>query len=318
MSEQTIYDVIIAGAGPAGMTAALYASRAKMKTLMVENGMPGGQMVDTEDIENFPGFEHILGPDLSEEMFGHSKKFDAEYLQGDIQNVEDDYPYKKIIVDGKELLAKSIIIATGAEHRSLNVPGEKGLSGAGVSYCAVCDGAFFQDQEIVVVGGGDSAVEEGVFLTRFASKVTIIHRRDELRAQKILQKRAFENDKVEFIWHHVVNEIKGGGLVSSVALENTVTGEHSEFPCNGTFIYVGMDPLTKCVENLGITNENGYIVVDENMSTNVNGIFAAGDVNEKKLRQIATAVGDGSTASQSAQDYVESLTENLQYTGEEV
>ncbi|MFD1363605.1 thioredoxin-disulfide reductase [Lentibacillus salinarum] len=318
MNEQHIYDVVIAGTGPAGMTAALYASRAKMKTLMVERGVPGGQMVDTEDIENFPGFEHILGPDLSNKMFEHAKKFDADFLQGNIQQVEDGYPHKKMTVADKEILAKSIIITTGAEHRSLGVPGEKELSGSGVSYCAVCDGAFFQDQEIVVVGGGDSAVEEGVFLTRFASKVTIIHRRDELRAQKLLQKRAFENEKVTFIWNHVVDEIKGDGLVSSVALTNTVTGEQSELPCNGVFIYVGMDPLTECVEGLGITNESGYITADENMCTNVKGIFAAGDVNEKRLRQIVTATGDGSIAAQSAQDYVEKITEALQYAGEEV
>ncbi|GGJ88795.1 thioredoxin reductase [Lentibacillus kapialis] len=318
MNEQHIYDVIIAGSGPAGMTAALYASRAKMKTLMVERGAPGGQMVDTEDIENFPGFEHILGPDLSNKMFEHAKKFDADYIQGNIQTIEDGYPYKKITMADNEILAKSIIVATGAEHRSLHVPGEKALSGAGVSYCAVCDGAFFQDQEIAVVGGGDSAVEEGVFLTRFASKVTIIHRRDELRAQKLLQKRAFDNDKVAFIWNHVVDEVKGNGVVSSVSLTNTITGENSEMSCNGVFIYVGMDPLTECVADLGITNENGYIEVDENMCTNVKGIFAAGDVNEKKLRQIVTATGDGSIAAQSAQEYVEKLTEELHYAREEV
>jgi thioredoxin reductase (NADPH) len=318
VSEQEIYDVIIAGAGPAGMTAAVYTSRAKMKTLMVERGMPGGQMVSTEDIENFPGFEHILGPDLSNKMFEHSKKFDAEYIQGDIQKIEDGHPYKKVIVEGKQYRTKSVIAATGAEHRHLGVAGEKELSGFGVSYCAVCDGAFFQDQEIVVVGGGDSAVEEGTFLTRFASKVTIVHRRNELRAQQIVQKRAFDNEKIDFIWNHVVEQIKGDGMVSSVVLTNTVTGQKSEFPCNGVFIYVGMDPLTKCVGNIGITNENGYILADENMCTKVKGIFAAGDVNEKKLRQIVTATGDGSVAAQSAQDYVEKLTEELQDMNVEV
>jgi thioredoxin reductase (NADPH) len=313
MSEEKIYDVIIAGAGPAGMTAAVYTSRANMSTLMIERGIPGGQMANTEEIENYPGFETILGPDLSTKMFEHAKKFGAEYQYGDIKEIVDGYPYKTVKVGDKEFKAKSIIIATGAEHRELGVPGEKEFSGRGVSYCAVCDGAFFRNKELVVVGGGDSAVEEGVFLTRFATKVTIIHRRDELRAQKILQKRAFENEKIDFIWDTEVKEIRGeGGVMKSVLLHNRKTGEETEFKADGIFIYVGMDPLSAVVQNLGITNEAGYIETDERMATRVPGIFAAGDVREKTLRQVVTATGDGADAALSAQHYVEELNEKLQ------
>lgn len=313
MSEQKVYDVIIAGAGPAGMTAAVYTSRANMSTLMIERGIPGGQMANTEDIENYPGFDHILGPDLSTKMYEHAQKFGAEYAYGELKEIQNSEPYKKIITsDGTEYLAKSVIVATGAEHRLLGAPGEKELSGRGVSYCAVCDGAFFRGKELVVVGGGDSAVEEAVFLTRFATKVTIIHRRDQFRAQKILQKRAFENEKIDVIWDTEVKEIRGDGVVQSVLLENRKTGEQREFETNGVFIYIGMDPLTSSVANLGITNAAGYIETDEMMRTKVPGIFAAGDVREKTLRQIVTATGDGSIAAQSAQHYVENLNERLQ------
>lgn len=312
MSEQQIYDVIIVGAGPAGMTAAVYTSRANMSTLMLERGIPGGQMANTEEIENYPGFGSILGPDLSNKMFEHAQKFGAEYAYGDVKEVRDGHPYKTVITsDNKEYLAKSVIVASGAEHRLLGVPGEKELSGRGVSYCAVCDGAFFRNKELVVVGGGDSAVEEAVFLTRFATKVTIVHRRDQFRAQKILQKRAFENEKISVIWDTVVKEIRGDGVVQSVLLENVKTGEQSEFPTNGVFIYVGMDPLSSAVKHLGITNEAGYVLTDERMHTKVPGIFAAGDVREKTLRQVVTATGDGSIAAQAAQHYVEELNEKL-------
>lgn len=312
MSDQPkVYDVVIAGAGPAGMTAAVYTSRANMSTLMLERGIPGGQMANTEEIENYPGFAHILGPDLSTQMFEHAQKFGAEYAYGDIKEVVDGNPYKIVRTGDKEYLAKAVIIATGAEHRLLGVPGEKELSGRGVSYCAVCDGAFFRGKELVVVGGGDSAVEEAVFLTRFASKVTIIHRRNEFRAQKILQKRAFENEKIEVIWDTVVKEIRGENVVQSVLLENVKTGEQREYPTNGVFIYVGMDPLTQSVRGLGITNEAGYVLTDEQMRTKVPGVFAAGDVREKMLRQVVTATGDGSIAAQAAQHYVEALDERL-------
>ncbi|MBS4208411.1 thioredoxin-disulfide reductase [Bacillus sp. FJAT-50079] len=313
MTEEKIYDVIIVGAGPAGMTAAVYASRANLSTLMIERGMPGGQMANTADVENYPGFDHILGPDLSTKMFEHAKKFGAEYAYGDIQDVVDGEQYKTIIAGSKQYKARALIITTGAEYRKIGIPGEDELTGRGVSYCAVCDGAFFKQKELVVIGGGDSAVEEGVFLTRFADKVTIVHRRDELRAQKILQDRAFANEKVNFIWSHNVKRInEKDGKVGSVTLVSTKTGEEQEFAADGVFVYIGMDPLTAPFTKLGITNEDGYIVTNDNMETTVPGIFAAGDVRDKLLRQIATATGDGSIAAQSAQIYIENLKDQLQ------
>ncbi|PAE44430.1 thioredoxin-disulfide reductase [Neobacillus sp. YX16] len=312
MSEEKIYDVIIAGAGPAGMTAAVYTSRANLSTLMIERGMPGGQMANTEDVENYPGFESILGPELSTKMFEHAKKFGAEYAYGDIKEIIDNGDVKTVVAGSKQYKAYSVIISAGAEYKKVGVPGEKELSGRGVSYCAVCDGAFFKQKELYVIGGGDSAVEEGVYLTRFASKVTIVHRRDELRAQKILQDRAFANEKIDFIWNHTIKSINDkDGKVGSVTLVSTQNGEEQELPADGVFIYIGMIPLSKPFSNLGITNENGYIETNELMETKVPGIFAAGDIREKTLRQIVTATGDGSIAAQSAQHYIEELKEEL-------
>ncbi|KUP05653.1 thioredoxin reductase [Bacillus coahuilensis m2-6] len=312
MTEEKIYDVVIIGAGPAGMTAAVYTSRANLSTLMIERGIPGGQMANTEDVENYPGYDHILGPDLSNKMFEHAKKFGAEYAYGDVKEIIDGKEYKTIKAGSKEYRTRSIILSTGAEYKKLGVPGEKELGGRGVSYCAVCDGAFFKGKDLVVVGGGDSAVEEGVYLTRFANKVTIVHRREELRAQKILQDRAFDNEKIDFIWNHTVKEIhEEGGKVGSVTLVSTEDGTEKEFKTDGTFIYIGMVPLTKPFENLGITNDMGYIETNDRMETRVEGIFAAGDVREKTLRQIVTATGDGSIAAQSVQHYVEELMDSL-------
>ncbi|MFC3041320.1 thioredoxin-disulfide reductase [Virgibacillus xinjiangensis] len=312
MSDERIYDVIIAGAGPAGMTAAVYASRANLDTLMIERGIPGGQMANTEEVENYPGFDHILGPDLSNKMFEHAKKFGAEYAYGDIKEVTDEGEYKTVIAGNKEYKTRSFIITTGAQYKKLGIPGEEELGGRGVSYCAVCDGAFFKGKNLVVIGGGDSAVEEGIYLTRFAEKVTIIHRRDELRAQKILQNRAFDNDKIDFIWDTVVNEINGPeGKVSSVSLENVKTGETRDFDADGVFVYIGMVPLSEPFQSLGITNGEGYIPTDENMATNIPGVFAAGDIREKDLRQIVTATGDGSIAAEAAIKYVEDLHEAI-------
>ena len=312
MTEEKIYDVIIAGAGPAGMTAAVYTSRANLSTLMIERGMPGGQMANTEEVENYPGYESILGPDLSTKMFEHAKKFGAEYAYGDIKEIIDYGDYKLVKAGSKQYKAYAVIIATGAEYKKIGVPGEQELGGRGVSYCAVCDGAFFKGKELYVIGGGDSAVEEGVYLTRFASKVTIVHRRDQLRAQKILQDRAFANEKVDFIWNHTVKSInEKDGKVGSITLVSTKTGEEQELPADGVFIYIGMVPLTKPFQALGITNENGYIETNENMETKIPGIFAAGDVREKTLRQIVTATGDGSIAAQTAQHYVEELKETM-------
>ncbi|MFC0187470.1 thioredoxin-disulfide reductase [Fictibacillus aquaticus] len=312
MSEEKIYDVVIIGAGPAGMTAAVYTSRANLSTLMIERGIPGGQMANTEDVENYPGFDHILGPELSTKMFDHAKKFGAEYAYGDVKEIVDGEEYKTIKAGSKEYKTRAIILSTGAEYKKIGVPGEKELSGRGVSYCAVCDGAFFKGKELVVIGGGDSAVEEGVYLTRFASKVTIIHRRDKLRAQKILQQRAFDNEKIDFLWNKTVKEIHGeNNKVAGVTLVDTVTGEESKFKTDGAFIYIGMLPLNAAFKDLGITNEAGYVETNEQMETRIPGIFAAGDIREKTLRQIVTATGDGSIAAQAVQHYVEELMEKI-------
>lgn len=313
MTEERMYDVIIIGAGPAGMTAAVYASRANLDTLMLERGVPGGQMADTEEIENYPGFESILGQELSMKMLDHAKKFGAEYGYGNVQEIIDHGNYKEVKAGDKKFKAKAIIIATGAEYKKLGIPGEEEFTGRGVSYCAVCDGAFYRERKIVVIGGGDSAVEEGMYLTRFAKKVTIIHRRDKLRAQKILQERAFKNEKIEFIWDTVVEEIHGkDGKVSHLTIKNVKTGETGEFQTDGVFVYIGTVPLSEPFKSLGIVNEEGYIPTNENMETKIPGIFAAGDVRDKLLRQIATATGDGSIAAQSAQIYIEQLKDQLQ------
>lgn len=308
MTEEMVYDVIIAGAGPAGMTAAVYASRANLRTLMIERGMPGGQMVDTELIENFPGFESILGPDLSTKMFDHAKKFGAEYAYGDIKDVEDHGTYKIVKTSSKEFKTKALIIATGAQYKKLGVDGEAELTGRGVSYCAVCDGAFFKERELFVIGGGDSAVEEGIYLTRFASKVTIVHRRDELRAQKIIQQRAFDNEKINFIWNtEVVKFNEADGKIGSVTLKNRETDETYDQTIEGVFVYIGMVPLSEPFKELGIVDGEGYISTNENMETNIEGIFAAGDIRVKDLRQVVTATGDGSIAAESAIKHIENL-----------
>lgn len=309
MSEDKIYDVVIIGAGPAGMTAAVYTSRANLTTLMLERGAPGGQMVNTEEVENYPGYDSIMGPDLSTKMFEHARKFGAEYAYGDVSEVVDGNPYKTVVVGGKEYKAKSVVVATGNKPRPLGVQGEAQLSGRGVSYCAICDGAFFKNKELVVVGGGDSAIEEAIYLTKLAAKVTVIHRRDELRATKILQERAFKNEKIEFIWNSTVEEIFGENRVQGVKIKNKQTGEITDFKADGIFIYVGLDPLSGAVVNLGITNEAGYVLTNDNMETKITGIFAAGDVREKKLRQIVTAASDGSIAAMAAQHYVEGLSD---------
>ncbi len=312
MAEEKIYDVVIIGAGPAGMTAAVYTSRANLSTLMIERGIPGGQMANTEEVENYPGFDHILGPELSTKMFDHAKKFGAEYAYGDVSEIIDGEQYKTIKSGNKEYKTRAIIISTGAEYKKMGVPGEKELGGRGVSYCAVCDGAFFKQKNLIVVGGGDSAVEEGVYLTRFADKVTIVHRRDKLRAQKILQDRAFANEKIDFIWNSTVKEIhEDNGKVGSVTLVSTVDGTETAFKTDGVFVYIGMVPLTAPFASLNILNDAGYVVTNEKMETTVPGIFAAGDVREKMLRQIVTATGDGSIAAQSAQHYIEELKEKF-------
>ena len=307
MAEEKVHDVVIIGAGPAGMTAAVYASRANLDTVMLERGVPGGQMANTEDVENYPGYDFITGPELSSKMFEHAQKFGAQYKYGDLKSVEDHGEYKLLKTSSEEIKTKTVIIATGAEYKKIGVPGEDTLAGRGVSYCAVCDGAFFKERELVVIGGGDSAVEEGVYLTKFASKVTIVHRRNELRAQKILQDRAFKNEKIEFIWDTELQTINGDDKVKSVTLLDKNTGNKYDYDADGVFVYIGMKPLTQPFENLGILNELNYIEANSEMETSVPGIFAAGDVIDKTLRQIVTATGDGSIAAENAQKYIETL-----------
>ncbi|EHI69206.1 thioredoxin-disulfide reductase [Streptococcus ictaluri] len=303
-----MFDTLIIGSGPAGMTAALYAARSNLRVGIIEQGAPGGQMNNTSEIENYPGYDNITGPELSMKMFEPLEKFKVENIYGIVHKVEDHGDFKRILTEDQSYDTKTVIIATGAKYRLLGAPGEEEYTSRGVSYCAVCDGAFFRNQELLVVGGGDSAVEEAIYLTQFAKKVTVVHRRDQLRAQKILQDRAFANDKVDFIWDSVVKEIKGNDIkVSSVVIENVKNQEVSEHDFGGVFIYVGMIPVTSMVADLGITNQEGWIETDDHMRTSCPGIFAIGDVRQKDLRQITTAVGDGAIAGQGVYHYLENL-----------
>ena len=300
-----MYDTIIIGAGPAGMTAALYAARSNLKVALLERGIPGGQMNNTADIENYPGYANISGPELAEKMFEHLENLGVEHLFGLVEKIEDRGNFKEIITEDERFEAKTVIIASGANHRHLGVPGEEDYNSRGVSYCAVCDGAFFRDEDLLVVGGGDSAVEEAIFLTRFAKSVTIVHRRDELRAQKVLQDRAFANEKIRFVWDSVVESIHGDERkVTGVTFKNVKTGELSQAEFGGIFIYVGLNPVSEFATDLGITDEAGWILTDHQMKTSVAGIYAVGDVRQKDLRQITTAVGDGAIASQEAYKYL--------------
>lgn len=305
--EQLTYDVVIIGAGPGGMTAALYASRANLSTVMIEKGAPGGEVLNTAEVENYPGFSLISGPELAQHIYDGAMRFGAEHVYGNVERIETHERVHHVYTADKVYIAKAVIIATGSHHRHLGVEGEERLAGRGVSYCAVCDGFFFRNKHVVVVGGGDSAVEEGNYLTQVAEKVTIIHRRDELRAQKVLQERAFANPKIEFIWDTVVEEIQGEEAVSSLKLRNVKTNEISELSADGVFIYVGLLPNSEVATDLDITDEEGWIITNELMETRVPGIFAVGDVRQKHLRQIATATGDGAQAGHMAYQYITSL-----------
>ena len=302
------YDVIVIGAGPGGMTAALYATRANLNVLVLDRGPYGGQMNNTDAIDNYPGFTEVKGPELSQKMYDTLMKFEPDYKYGNVQSVELDGDEKVIKTDDEEYRAPVLIVATGADHRHLNVPGEEEYSGRGVSYCAVCDAAFFKDEDVVVVGGGDSAIEEGIYLSQMAKSVTVIHRRDQLRAQPTLQKRAFANEKMKFIWNAQTEEILGdGNRVTGVKYLDKENGETKEVSATGVFIYVGVLPQTEPFKKLGILNEQGWIPTNEHMETKVSGIFALGDVRDKDLRQIANAVGEGSVAGQAAYNYFQDL-----------
>lgn len=303
------YDTIILGAGPGGMTAATYASRANMSVLMIDRGIYGGQMNNTAEIENYPGFPTILGPELAEKMYASSTQFGAEYAFGTVLHVEAQADGSwRVVTDMDEYIANTVIVATGAAYKKLDVPGEEAFAGRGVSYCAVCDGAFFRGQHVIVVGGGDSAVEEATYLAGLAEHVTIVHRRDKLRAQQILQDRAFANEKISFVWNSEVEEILGDDKkVTGVRVRNNQTDETSEIDAAGVFIYVGLLPVSDPVQDLGITDANGWIMTNDRMETSQPGIFAIGDVREKELRQITTAVGDAAVAGQNAFSYNENF-----------
>lgn len=300
------YDVIIIGGGPAGMTAGLYTSRARLKTLLIENALFGGQMTTTELIENYPGFpQGVSGDELSRLMEEQAKRFGMEAVSDEVTEVGLEKDFKKVKTYGGEYICRALIICTGTEYRKLGVPGEEEYRGRGISYCATCDGAFFKDSRIIVVGGGDSALTEALFLTKFVSELTIIHRRDALRATKIYQERALSNPKIKFLWNSVVQEIKGDSVVRSVVVKNIKTGEVKDVETEGAFLFVGLMPRTHFLKNLLQLDEAGYILTDENCETSVKGIFAAGDCRKKLLRQISTSVGDGATAAFAAEKYLE-------------
>jgi thioredoxin reductase (NADPH) len=299
-------EVIILGGGPAGLTAGLYASRARLNTLLIENALFGGQMTTTETIDNYPGFpEGVTGEELSRLMEEQAKRFGMETVSREVVKVELEGDQKLIRTDETSYLCEALIICTGTEYRKLGVPGEKEFAGKGVSYCATCDGAFFKDSRIVVVGGGDSALTEALFLAKFVKELTVIHRRDALRATKIYQEKAMANPKIKFLWNSVVKEIKGDTVVRAIVVKNVKTGETTEFETEGAFLFVGLLPRTEPVRGLVQMDEAGYIITNDNCETSVKGIFAAGDCRKKLLRQIATAVGDGATAAFAAEKYLE-------------
>lgn len=300
------YEVIIIGGGPAGLTAGLYASRARLHTLLIENSIFGGQMTTTELIENYPGFpQGVTGPDLSRFMEEQAKRFGMEAVNEEIEEVKLEGDQKSIRTSASTYLCDALIVCTGTEYRKLGVPGELEFRGRGVSYCATCDGAFFKDSQIVVVGGGDSALTEALFLTKFVKELTIIHRRDALRATKIYQERALTNPKIKFLWNSVVHEIKGEDTVRSVLVKNVKTGEVKPLDTEGVFLFVGLTPRTEFLKGLVNLDEGGYIITNENCETSVKGVFAAGDCRKKLLRQVATAVGDGATAAFAAERYLD-------------
>ena len=307
---EKIYDVIIIGGGPAGLSAGLYAGRARLDTLMIEKLTEGGQIVTTNEVENYPGGIHEeSGPSLIGRMVEQCEKFGVKTIKETVTEVKLEGDIKEIITTGGTYKSKAVIVASGANPRPIGCPGEKDLIGMGVSYCATCDGAFFEDLDIYVVGGGDSAVEEALFLTRFGRKVTIIHRRDELRAAKYLQEQAFAHDKIEFLWDSTIAEIKGEDCVEAMTIENLKTGEKYDIIASeedgtfGIFVFVGLVPSSDVFKGV-LDMQDGYLVTNENMETNIKGVFAAGDIRVKMLRQVVTAAADGAIAAIMADKYI--------------
>jgi thioredoxin reductase (NADPH) len=318
MKEEKIYDAIIIGGGPAGLTAGIYLSRARMGTLLIEKALPGGQAILTEIIENYPGFPHgITGPELMQKMEEQAVRFGLKIEYGEVVEVkikvgkEDkkgkEDKVKIVKINNQEYRTLTIILASGAEASKLGVSGEEELRGRGVSYCATCDAPFFKDQKIVVVGGGDTAIEEALYLTKFVREVTIIHRRDRLRATKILQERVFANKKINFAWDSVATKILGKEKVEGVLIQNKKTAKEKEISCQGVFVFVGNVPNSKFLNEIIKLDKKGYILTDGNMMTSQEGIYACGDVRKKLLRQVITACGEGATAAFAAQKYIEEL-----------
>jgi len=307
--EEIIYDAIIIGGGPAGLTAGIYLSRARMDTLLIEKAMPGGQAILTEIIENYPGFPHgIAGPELMQKMEEQAVGFGLKIEYGEVAEVKIKEDKVKIVkINNQEYKTLTIILASGAEASKMEVSGEEELRGRGVSYCATCDAPFFKHQKIVVVGGGDTAIEEALYLTKFVWEVTIIHRRDRLRATKILQERVFANKKINFAWDSVVTKVLGNEKVEGVLIQNKKTGEEKEIPCQGVFVFVGNIPNSNFLKELVKLGKKGYILTDDNMMTSQEGIYACGDVRKKILRQVVTACGEGATAAFAAQKYIEEI-----------
>jgi thioredoxin reductase (NADPH) len=308
----TIYDVVVIGAGPAGLAAGLYAARAKMSVLILEKDRTGGQIATTDEVANYPGsIPEATGPSLVARMVEQCEEFGAKTEKDAVKSLELEGDIKVIHTEsGKDIQARSVILATGASPRKLGCPGEKELTGKGVTYCATCDADFFTDLEVFCIGGGDTAVEEAMFLTKFARKVTIVHRRDQLRAAKSIVEKAEKNEKINFIWNSEVKEIKGEGIVESMVLKNRQTGEETEYFAHeddgtfGVFVFVGYIPQTSLFEGK-LEMENGYIATDADMKTNIPGVFAAGDVRVKSLRQVVTATADGAIAAVQAEKYIE-------------
>lgn len=309
ISNKTLpFDVAIIGGGPAGLTAGVYCARSGMRALLVERALLGGQVSLCSSIENYPGFPSgIAGVELAGRFEDQARKFGVEIVWGDVQKIEIEGGLKKIsLIDGY-YSAKTLIIATGTEPKKIGIPGESEFRGRGVSYCATCDGAFYKDKEIAVIGGGNSAISEALFLTKFASKVTIIHRRDALRADKILADRAMSDPRIEIMWDNVPESINGKNGVESITVKNVKTSKKQDIPVDGVFIYIGESPNTSLFKELLKLSQDGSIIIDDRMRTSAEGIFAAGDVCHKNFRQIATAVGDGAIAADSSRKYLENM-----------
>jgi thioredoxin reductase (NADPH) len=304
------YDIVILGSGPAGLTAAIYAARALVKTLVIGGTVSGGQLMLTSDVENFPGFASgIQGPDLMMEMRKQAEHFGAEVIDENVESVDFKQKPKRIVFGNRSVTASAVIIATGSSAKWLGVPSEQKLRGRGVSSCATCDGYFFRNKRVAVVGGGDTAVEEALFLTKYATEVVVIHRRDKLRASKIMQRRAFSNPKIRFLWDSVVDDVLGQNKVEGLKIRNLKTGELSMLSCDGVFVAIGFQPNTAVFQGQIELDEMGYIVVRNNTESNADGVFVAGDVHDYKYRQAITAAGEGCKAASDALSYLDTQKE---------